>query len=143
MQEILDGLQKKINEIQTKVNTVRQITVSPVIPLSLFLNGPSVEDALFIPQGSVTQIVVQLFDAAEATLAINIVLGERVISEKYTIKKTLLAQEFYIDIPSWAIIRAKMDCSELSARMVIGIIFKPKDTHVAKAIVDNSKLIVE
>ena len=136
MQEILDSMQQKITALQTSVNTVRQITVNPIIPLSLFVNGSEGLDALFIPAGKITQVIVQLFDSKEGTLFIDIIIGDRTITEKFPLKLAQLVRNVSIDIPAWATVRAKMECADEGAHIVIGIIFNPLGTYVAKETIE-------
>lgn len=136
MQEILDNMQKKITALQTASNTVRQVTVNPVIPLSLFVPNPDVMDAIFIPAGKITQVIVQLFDSKEGVLFVDIILGDRTITERFPVKIAQIVRNISIDIPAWATIRAKLECVDPLSHIVIGIIFNPIGTYVAKETIE-------
>jgi hypothetical protein len=131
MEEILRGMQDKITELQTKCNTVRKVTVSPVIPFSLFICGPAGEDAAYLPPGRVTQIAINLIGPKDATLALSFITPESTLVEELTLKAGAKLLMRNMEVKEWTVVRAKLGTDDLTARLIIGFNFHPTATYVS------------
>lgn len=141
MEERLSSLEQKFNELQTLANTPKKVVVSPNIPISLFVNGPSGDDACFLPQGRVTQIVLNLIGPKDATVVLNFLQGVNNTSEEIALKLGQVTLERIIQVPFITIVRAKLVTEDLTARLVIGFNFQPSASYVAEKGVDNAGAI--
>lgn len=137
MDERFSNIEQKLTEIRTLANTPKRVVVSPNIPISLFINGPAAEDALYLPKGTVSQIALTLIGPKDAHLLLNVVQSGSNITEDIPVKlgQVILTRE--IDIADWSTIRVKMVTDDLTARLIIGFNFQPTARYVVEKGMDK------
>lgn len=141
MEEILKSMQDKITALQIQAITPRKVVVSPIIPISLFINGPGQEDAFYLPTGKVTQIALTLIGPKDATLYLNVVQIGSNVTEEIALKLGQVILNRELEIKEWSIVRAKLGTEDLSAKLIIGFNFQPTASYVAEKGVDNARII--
>lgn len=141
MEEILKSMQDKITALQTQAITPRKVVVSPIIPISLFINGPGQEDAFYLPTGKVTQIALTLIGPKDAILYLNVVQTGSNVTEEIPLKLGQVILNRELEIKEWSIVRAKLGTEDLAAKLIIGFNFQPTASYVAEKGVDNARII--
>ena len=141
MDEILKSMQDKITALQSQTVVPRKIVVSPMIPISLFVNGPGQEDAFYLPTGKVTQIALTLIGPKDAILYLNVVQTGSNITEEIPLKLGQVILNRELEIKEWSIVRAKLGTEDLTAKLIIGFNFQPTASYVAEKGVDNARSI--
>lgn len=138
MEELLKNLQDRVTELQTKCNKVQRIIISPIIPFSLFINGPAGEDSAYIPAGKVTQLIVNLIGPKDAILYLNFVTANSTNTEEIELKLGTKLITRTIDITDWTIVRAKIGTEDLTARITLGFNFQPSATFIVSKGVEDA-----
>ena len=125
MEERLKSMEQKITEVMTLANTPKKVVIGSNIPISLFINGPAGEDALYLPKGKVSQIALTLIGPKDAHLFLNVVQAGSNVTEDILVKLGQVVLTREIDIADWSTIRVKMVTDDLTARLIIGFNFQP------------------
>lgn len=143
MEEIIKNLQAQVTQLQTACNTVRKVVVSPNIPISLFINGPAGEDALYLPKGRISQIAVTLIGPKDVVLHLQVVQPGSNVTEEFNLNLGQRLITRIIDIADWSVVRAKISTEDLTARVVIGFNFQPASSYVAEKGLTDARIVPE
>lgn len=136
MEERLRGIETKLTELQTLANTPKKVVIGSNIPISLFINGPAGEDALYLPKGKVSQIALTLIGPKDAVLFLNVVQAGSNVTEEIVVRLGQVVLTREIDIADWSTIRVRMGTDDLTARLIIGFNFQPNHSCVVAKGID-------